>query len=481
MRQRERQDIARTVLPVGHCQRPVPRSRGRAVGELLIVVVVNPATAQPSGGRNLPVNANDVLSPRVGARNLRSVVVRIAARRRVRRGKEFEDRLPAVEEAIRRNYVQASRVVERRARGIAEAGHLDASATGAAELRVFDENLVSAPVHRLREIAAALGVGGDANVHRRSLGHELAVILLVDEEEELPLLLRADERHRAAEIPTVVVEAVQWARESILRAAARVVEEGVGVQAVVAAEVATGAMVFVRARARGERDETSAGTAILSLIIRGENLDLFERVRIDRDQSARVVAQIVVGHAVNRVLVLGVARAVNGEAAGNVGDGRSSAPGGRAAGDNAGNEPRQINRIAPVETDAAKLLARNQVGALARLGLDLQLARVSLNLNRLSHLADFEREVARVELVRRAQNDVALLYLLEALLLDADRVYAGRKLGRDEDSVSVSGHRPRDAVGRIDDSDGRARDGRTVAVFDLPGDRAVALAECDDG
>src|SRR5215475_11855734 len=29
-----------------------------------------------------------------------------------------------------------------------------------------------------------------------------------------------------------------------------------------------------------------------------------------------------------------------------------------------------VNRIAPVESDAAKLLARNQVGALARFGLD---------------------------------------------------------------------------------------------------------------
>jgi len=48
----------------------------------------------------------------------------------------------------------------------------------------------------------------------------------------------------------------------------------------VAAKVASGAVILVGARARGERDEAAAGTAIFSLIIRSEDFDLFERVGI---------------------------------------------------------------------------------------------------------------------------------------------------------------------------------------------------------
>src|SRR5262245_7653725 len=172
------------------------------------------------------------------------------------------------------------------------------------------------------------------------------------------------------------------------------------------------------------------------------------------------------------------ARAVNGEGSGGVRDGGLRALVGV---DYSWDGLSQVQNVAAVEREVPDLPVRDHVGALARFGLDLQLARVCLNLDRLGHLPDFEREVARVELVQRAQNDVALLDPLEALFLDADRVRAGRQLWRDEDSVGVRGRSPSDAVGRIGDSDGRACYCRAVAVFDVPGDRAVTLPEGDAG
>src|SRR6476620_9661416 len=96
---------------------------------------------------------------------------------------------------------------------------------------------------------------------------------------------------RPAEVPSVVVVAVERAWKSFIRAAPGVVEVGVGVEAVVTAEVTRSTMKFIGSRACRERDEATAGPAILGLVIRGEYFYFFERIGIDRHQRPGVVAK----------------------------------------------------------------------------------------------------------------------------------------------------------------------------------------------
>ena len=64
VRDRERRYIARAIHSGDCCQRPIPRSGRRAIGELLIVVIVDPAPAEPRVVIDLVVDAQDRL-PRV--------------------------------------------------------------------------------------------------------------------------------------------------------------------------------------------------------------------------------------------------------------------------------------------------------------------------------------------------------------------------------------------------------------------------------
>src|SRR5208283_5412103 len=91
--ERDARHAARTVPPVRDGERPVPGSRRRTVGELLIVVVVNPAHAQMGIGVDLVIAAKDGLVPGVGTGDLGSVIVAVAAGGGVGRWQEVQDRL----------------------------------------------------------------------------------------------------------------------------------------------------------------------------------------------------------------------------------------------------------------------------------------------------------------------------------------------------------------------------------------------------
>src|SRR6185503_21035779 len=78
--------------------------------------------------------------------------------------------------------------------------------------RIADRDRGAVAVARLREVAAPLGLGGDADPRRVGGRRRLRVVLLRQEEEQLALALRAHERHRPAEVPAVIVVAVVGAR-----------------------------------------------------------------------------------------------------------------------------------------------------------------------------------------------------------------------------------------------------------------------------
>ena len=141
---------ARTVLPVRDRQRPVPGSGRCSVGKLLIVVVVDPAHAEPGIVRDQPVAAQDGLTAGVGTRHLGSVVVDVAACRGVGRGQKVQDPLAGGIELARRDDVVRKRRPGR---------------------RIDDVDRLAASVQRLREVPCAFEKRGDANILRRSLGH----------------------------------------------------------------------------------------------------------------------------------------------------------------------------------------------------------------------------------------------------------------------------------------------------------------------
>ena len=124
---------------------------------------------------------------------------------------------------------------------------------------ISNDDRLTVAGNRLRKVAIPLGFRRNANVHRSQLGHELIVVLLVDEEEELVL---ADPGHGPTEIPAIKVVAIQRARD-----VSSVVEEIVGVQTVMPAEIAPRAMVLIRTRTRRECDKATARPAILRLIV----------------------------------------------------------------------------------------------------------------------------------------------------------------------------------------------------------------------
>src|SRR5207249_1343158 len=108
-------------------------------------------------------------------------------------------------------------------------GGNDVAGKRLAGVRVVDDDRPAAAIDGLGKVAAALGHGGDQNVHRSGLRHKLAVILLANKEEELVLAVddvRDDDW--PAEIPSVKVVAVERAGESLSGAAASVVQIGVG-------------------------------------------------------------------------------------------------------------------------------------------------------------------------------------------------------------------------------------------------------------
>ena len=289
--QRDGRNAARAILAVGNGQRPIPRRRRGAVGELLVVVIVDPPDAQPRRRVDLPVSPHNEFAARIGAGDLRRIVVRIAASRRIRSGQEVQDRFAGAILAAGRNKVAAKR-----------------SARG----RIGDHDRLPSPVDGTREIARPLGRRGNQNIDGSRLRNQLPIVFLAHEEEQLvPAVHNVRNHDRTAKVPAIVVIAVQRPREPIAGSSTQVVEKWIGVQAVMTPEIASAAVELIRAAAGREGNQAAARATVFSLVVRGHDFHFLEGIRIHRHQRAGVITKIQISHAVDRVLVLRAARAVD--------------------------------------------------------------------------------------------------------------------------------------------------------------------------
>ena len=303
----------------------------------------------------------------------------------------------------------------------------------------------------------------------------MAVVLLAGEEEKLVLSVHhVRDEDRAAEIPPVIVVAVERSGESFCGATPEVVSVGVRVHAVVAPEVAKAAVVLVGAPAGSQRDNTSARPAILRLVVRGHYLDFLERVRVNRHQRPGVVAEVQVRYAVNGVLVLEAARAVDLETAGDVGH-RGSRVGHQGAHVDAGNELHHVDDVLAVQCDVPNVPVRQHVGALARFGLNLDRPGIRFDRHGLGDAAYLKDDVAHADLGGNRQDDVFVLALLEALSFRGDVVGPRRKVKKNE--VSFPGGRYCLVKARtlFEGRHGRSGNHRAAGILDRPGDRTAVL------
>ena len=118
-------------------------------------------------------------------------------------------------------------------------------------------------------------------------GHLLLVVLLIDEEEQsvlsvpnrLSAFTKARQIDRTAQIPTIEVVAID--RTRCTQWPFGVIKVVVGVHTVMATEVTPGTVIVVCATACGNRNEAAGGPTVFGLIIRSEDLNLLNRVRVD--------------------------------------------------------------------------------------------------------------------------------------------------------------------------------------------------------
>ena len=166
------------------------------------------------------------------------------------------------------------------------------------------------PSDGLREVACAFERGRHPELVEAARDALPIVFLAPVEEQLVPAAVESGlgNQHRAADVVPEVVVPILGLLGPVL-----IGKPAVRVQRLVPGEVATAAVEVARAALRGHDELPAARLAELGLIVRGEDLHLGHRVRVQRDVRAAVVARIDVRGAVNRELVLVGARAVHVE------------------------------------------------------------------------------------------------------------------------------------------------------------------------
>jgi hypothetical protein len=265
---------------------------------------------------------------------------------------------------------------------------------------------------RPAEVARALEGGGH---ELRARGPALlAVQLLGDEEVELVV------DQGAAEGPAEVV-----AIEGVL-GLARLLQEVVrGVQRVVAPEVEGAAVERVLAAAGDDVDLRARGLAELGAVAVAMDLELLDGLDRGVDEDRAVAADVVVVGAVDRPHV-GVDRAP--------GDGEVDAAHEALVGDvearlglaDAGHQQRELDEVAAVERQLADLLAGDEAGDVAALGLHLDGG--GLDADRLRHAARLELDVLGAH-VGHVEQEALVEGALESGVAHLDLVAADGEVG----------------------------------------------------
>ena len=259
------------------------------------------------------------------------------------------------------------------------------------------------------------------------------LVLLADEEEQLALVLvefARDEDRAADREPEVPL--VERGNDRIgqlvaleILAGGVAVDPGVGVEAVVAA-VGVSRSVEVPGSALGHGADLRADRpAVLGLVVRGEDLDLLDRVDADRHHRTAVVAGVDVGDAIEGHVVgartLSVGAQVLGFDAGGVR---------HAVRDHSGGEEGHVEETATVDRDLLHALAGNREGAFGARGL--QESRIRGDADRLGETAQFDGDGAERHPVVGIDDQLGPRRRLEPVGLDQERVGLRRHVGEHE-------------------------------------------------
>ena len=424
-----------------------------------VVRVVEVAAVEPPRRARLPVGAEDLFTPIDLHGFLRLVVVagRVGD---VRQGIGLQDRQPWRIEPAGRDAAEDAAVLEAAAgvaRGAGQAGGVVA-------------NQVVGPVvvvDRLREVTEAFELGrhlDPVRVGRR----DVAALVLVGEEEEQPVavLVVAAERNRAADGEAGVGLAVDRL-ESDLRvrvglqrpSTLTVVDEAVGVERFLPAVSVDRAAVVAAAALGDERHLGARRPAVLGRVGVGQDLELLDRVEVDRAEDA-VVAGVDVADAVDGVVHGVVAAAVHVHA---------HAAAGRVR--DAGRQARQHQGVAAVDgqvLDGRRIDRKAAFGA-ARLHFD----DAGADGHRLGDRAELERDHAERQAVRGVDDDVGPFNGLERVHRHLEVVGIRQQVQEHEVAGLVGRRHLRVVAPRAGQLDRRSRHRRALPVPHRAGDRTA--------
>ena len=242
---------------------------------------------------------------------------------------------------------------------------------------------------------------------------------------------------------------------------AHVVDEGVGVEAVVAVVPVAAAVELVGAALGHEGDLAADAASVLRLIAAGEDLEFGDGIRAHADVHAAIVAGVHVADAVDGELILRGAGAVHREG---VGSGAGAADGIAGAGGegHAGNQLRHVQGIAAVDFDVFNLFALN--GGRAFHAFGLQKHGRGGNFDGVGDRADIEHEIADGQFVVGVERDAGTSQLLKSGGFDGDGVVAGKQAGHGEISSGGGLLRGGNTFRRFGYGNGGIRNGSSLLV-----------------
>ena len=318
---------------------------------------------------------------------------------------DVENVLPEPVQPVRRDLAEDPAVLEAGRRGAA----LDALTLGQSGGRVVQGvDQVPVVVARLREVARALQLRRDAELHDVAAGRPWPVFVRV-EEEQLVLPARLPDR-TADRVPAVVLLADR-------RSGVTVPHVGPGlpvlpVPLVVAIDVVDAATKLVRAALADGRNLNTGRTAVFRLVVRREDLHFGDRLRVHLEQLP-VAAGVHRQHAVHRVCVLAVAALAAGT-------------------DHAGGERRE-GRVVPLSVDERNVVVCGRFQDERTLAARrLNDWRFGLDLDGLGRAAHLNRQRADRDTGTCADEQARVLQRLEGRHLDLDGVGVGRDAGKHE-------------------------------------------------
>ena len=223
-----------------------------------------------------------------------------------------------------------------------------------------------------------------------------------------------------AQVEPLVVVPVEVSFPSL-----RVVEEAVGVEALVAMVVVAGPVEVAAAPLGDDLDVAARGAPILGLIVGGQNLELGNVVENECDVLGPVRAGIDVGRPIDRQVVLIAPGTIDVE--GTQPPWAGGLPIDEA--DHAGGQLDKVEVVASIEREVLDLLAVDDLALFAALRLEKQTRSIGGDLDDISDRTNLQRDDPGRLPVVDIDDDAGLDRFLESGGVDCHRVVARLQRG----------------------------------------------------